>query len=447
MRIPAAQAPLKVACFVPAFNAGETTRGLELCRGLAAAGLELGREVNVRVAYPTSDRDYEPLIRASGLEAQRLDLHLDRAAVSAIMAADHSAAEFVSDLDTARRFIRAVMDEITAWGPHLILCGFVPPVAIAAKILHVPSVVYLPFPAYRPWVRRHLLTGIPDDLENAATAAAPQAVRRILVKLLSTGILRTAFFRQPTFAAAGRALGWRNHHSDLIAMLAAPLQLVPDLPSFYQGQDVGPFTRITGALCSDSYSSPAERELPPDIRQIFAPGPRNRIFVAMGSSGEKACLLAALAAVSAMPVRAVAVVPPHICSLSELRQRVRIPAHVVLTDRFIPARQVNSLADVAIVHGGQGTVQTAISAGTPIVGVGMQVEQCTNLHNVVRRGAAIRLPKRDWTPDRIQEAVRRVLDVPSFAQSAARLQSEANAINGRHEAAHAIWNFVTANGL
>jgi hypothetical protein len=33
----AAKRPLNLTCFLPSFNAGETTRGIELCRGIAGA--------------------------------------------------------------------------------------------------------------------------------------------------------------------------------------------------------------------------------------------------------------------------------------------------------------------------------------------------------------------------------------------------------------------------
>jgi UDP:flavonoid glycosyltransferase YjiC (YdhE family) len=438
-----ARAPLRVACFLPAFNAGETTRGIELCRALVAQGTDRQREVTVRLAYSTSNPDYASQIITSGFEAHRLPLHLDEATVSGIMAADHEAAELVSDLGTARGFIRAVMDEIIGWRPDLVVFGFVPPVGIAAQILRIPAAVYLPFPAYRPWVRRHLLKDLPDNFENALTSRAPAPLRQAFAKLLSAAMLSKGFFKQQTFAAAGRELGWRVARPDLFAMLAAPLQLVTDLPGFYRGQHVGPNTRITGPLFSRS----PEVAVDPAILKMFSPGAHDRVFVSMGSSGEKPYLLAAVEALAAMQVRAVVVVAPRICSVAEVRQHLPVPAHVLLTDAFVPAHQVNAMADAAVIHGGQGTVQTAASAGTPIVGVGMQVEQCTNLDNVAATGAGIRIPKGQWNPEKIRQAVSRVLALPSFHQSAACLKSEHDGSDGRKEIAQAIWDFVDTNAL
>lgn len=70
------------------------------------------------------------------------------------MTADHKGAELVSNRGTACRFVGAVMDEIITWRPDLVVCGFVPPVGIAAQILRVPWVVYC-LPNSRNAVRRH----------------------------------------------------------------------------------------------------------------------------------------------------------------------------------------------------------------------------------------------------------------------------------------------------
>jgi len=62
-----------------------------------------------------------------------------------------------------------------------------------------------------------------------------------------------------------------------------------------------------------------------------------------------------------------------------------LPENVYAT-RYLPAPQVNELADVTVIHGGQGTVQMACWAGTPAVGVALQFEQQANLDMLARAG-------------------------------------------------------------
>ena len=439
----ARRAPLRVTCFVPTFNAGDTTRGVEVARALAQAGRERDRDVAVTFVFARTERNYEAQITAAGFEARALDFHLDEATVAAILTADHEGNEFVTDPATARRYIGIFLDELRERRPDLVVYGFVPPAGIAAQMMGIASIAYLPFPAHGPWVRRHLVKDIPDELENALTARAPRLVRRLVSGMVSRVVTTRPFFHQPTFATAARELGWRVERPDLFAMLAASAELVNDLPGFYLGQDTGPRTRITGPL----FSRPADAAVDPRICELFAPGRPDRVFVSMGSSGETPYLLAAIEAVARMAVRAVVVVPPRICALSDVHAKIRVPANVYLTDAFVPAHQVNAMADAAILHGGQGTVQTAVHAGTPIVGVGMQVEQSTNIDNVVNRGAGIRIARGRWHPDQVRGALQRVLGEPAFRKNAAALKAEYDAIDGRREAGKAMWQVVEANGL
>jgi UDP:flavonoid glycosyltransferase YjiC (YdhE family) len=85
-----------------------------------------------------------------------------------------------------------------------------------------------------------------------------------------------------------------------------------------------------------------------------------------------------------------------------------VPPNVLVTD-WLPALEVNRMVDLAVIHGGQGTVQTACAAGKPFVGIGMQPEQEINIAVVERYGSAIRIQRNQLTPQRLQAAIRRLL--------------------------------------
>jgi UDP:flavonoid glycosyltransferase YjiC (YdhE family) len=430
--------PLRVLCAVPTFNAGETTRGVEVARAIRDVGLQRGRAVEITFACPRTAHGFEAQIHQAGFQARPVDFSLTDGDVAAFMEADHTGEEFVHDLATARLLLDVCMRELAQARPDLLVFGFFPPAGIAAQLLRVPAVSYLPFPAYGPWVRRHLLKDIPDELDGSITARLPRNVRRWLAFLASRFMTRKPFFIQPTFAAAAKERGWSPPSPDLFAMLDAEIQLVNDLPSYYEGEDVGPHARITGPL----FSRPADAEVAPDIVKQFEPGGLPRIFVSMGSSGEKQYLLTAIEAVASLPCRAVVVVPPHVCSLEEARKRSGASPHVLLTDAFVPAHLVNAMADYAIIHGGQGTVQTAVSSGTPIVGVAMQLEQFSNLEKVVHRGAGIRIARRHFSPKNVARALHQMMSSPSYRAHAERLKAEFMAIDGRQITGELIWDLV-----
>jgi UDP:flavonoid glycosyltransferase YjiC (YdhE family) len=81
------------------------------------------------------------------------------------------------------------------------------------------------------------------------------------------------------------------------------------------------------------------------------------------------------------------------------------------------------MADLAVIHGGIGTVMVAALAGKPVVGVGMQMEQVANLACLERLGFAIRVPKSKNPSLQIQAAIHALLyDQQAQAKAAAFAQ-------------------------
>jgi UDP:flavonoid glycosyltransferase YjiC (YdhE family) len=77
-------------------------------------------------------------------------------------------------------------------------------------------------------------------------------------------------------------------------------------------------------------------------------------------------------------------------------------------------------AAAIVTHGGHGTVIKALAADVPLLVVPMGRDQLDNATRVTERGAGLQLGQ-DAEPEAIAEAVRRLLDEPSFAEGAARL--------------------------
>src|SRR4051812_36790945 len=100
------------------------------------------------------------------------------------------------------------------------------------------------------------------------------------------------------------------------------------------------------------------------------------------------------------------------------------------------------LTTCSVTHGGQGTVQCALAAGKPIVGVALQVEQQTNLDNAMNFGAGIRVQKQFWKAKNIRNTVLTVLNDPTYAAKARVLADKLNSMDGAKTAAEVMWKFV-----
>lgn len=110
----------------------------------------------------------------------------------------------------------------------------------------------------------------------------------------------------------------------------------------------------------------------------------------------------------------------------------------VVVAGLLPNHRVMPRVDVAVTMGGQGSIQTAMASGTPVVGIPLHAEQELNVGLAARQGAALAVAPRHADSPRLTEAVRRVLTEPGFAAGAARVQGWYATVDGAANAAHAV---------
>ena len=178
--------PIKVVCYVPTFNAGDTTRGIEVTRAFVEKAKQAGRETDVTfVCPPLVSANFESVIAKAGFKIGHTAVPVDENEVAAFMNADRTGEEFVPDYARAKLYIEKYKEDLETRKPDLLINGCIPPAGIAAQLAGVPTVTYLPFPAHGAWITKHLLKDIPDELENGFTMRLPKSFRRGLVRLAS----------------------------------------------------------------------------------------------------------------------------------------------------------------------------------------------------------------------------------------------------------------------
>ena len=105
---------------------------------------------------------------------------------------------------------------------------------------------------------------------------------------------------------------------------------------------------------------------------------------------------------------------------------------------YLPSHLVMPLCDLAIIHGGQGSVQTAIASGTPLIGFPLQPEQNFNIKQVERQGAGICLSLQNLKRDRLASTIERVLHDRSYKTNMEKLQAYQERRDGPLEAAKRV---------
>jgi MGT family glycosyltransferase len=93
------------------------------------------------------------------------------------------------------------------------------------------------------------------------------------------------------------------------------------------------------------------------------------------------------------------------------------PANVVLRD-YVPQNPVMRKAAAMIFHGGGATLTSALAQGIPVIVIPFGSDQPENAQRVERLGVGIHLDRNKCTADDVRNALRRVLNEPSYRRNA-----------------------------
>ena len=121
-------------------------------------------------------------------------------------------------------------------------------------------------------------------------------------------------------------------------------------------------------------------------------------------------------------------------TIHELRD---LEDEAVLVEGILPSHVVMPRVAVALIMGGQGSVQTAMWSGTPFVGFPLHPEQELNVALAARQGMAIALGPRHTDRAKVARAVREIIR-PEYAAAATRARRHYVDVDGAARAADAL---------
>jgi MGT family glycosyltransferase len=157
---------------------------------------------------------------------------------------------------------------------------------------------------------------------------------------------------------------------------------------------------------------------PPDVADWTPPWTGERRLVVVSSStlyeGQEGWLGRVIEALGALPVHGLVTVGPSVDPA-----QFNPPANVAVV-ASAPHSQVLPRAAAMVTHGGHGSVLRGLMAGVPMLLLPAVRDQTDNAARVTARGAGLSLP-RDAAPEALAAAVGRLLNEPSFRESAQAL--------------------------
>ena len=388
------------------FNIAETTRMIEIAK--AARG-HFNSEF-----FGYSD-EYSALIKQAGFKFHRMSPWLTKEKIEHLWKVDRM--ESLADPFTEAELRQRVDGELAlyrALNPAAVIIGFTLSTVISARAAKIPLVYVMPFALTRPFLDVGLAT-FPDEYDFPLLRLLPRAT---LDRLTNQWLRNTKVWIKP-FQRVANAYGTLPIRR-LVDIYEGDYNLVTDLPELTGVSSLPENWRYIGAIFAH-----LEGDVPAEIHDL----PRPLVYCAMGSSANRKILKTVIESFEGAPYSVIAPIKAHLHE-----GNIRVPKNVHVYD-WLPAHKVNPLADIAVIHGGQGTVQTACASGTPFVGIGLQPEQEGNIEAIVRYGSAVRLSKRRLTRETLLQSIESLLQNQTARQKAKDLQTLMGQYNGSRLAA------------
>jgi len=392
------------------FNLAETTRMIQVARAMDPAH---------RLVFMGYEDDYVSLIRNAGFEYRACAPAFTREERDQLIAFDQGRTlrsplteELVgARVELERRIIREQDAAAVVTGSNL--TSF-----ISARAERVPLYYPVPFALTEPQVRqaKHLF------LVGGRGALGRTADR------IATAGFRWIYTRAPLAPRALAKVAKANGAPPLrtvVSLLTADQNLITEMPWELDGFELPEGFRRVGPIF-------AHIDTPlPDVVLELAAAEKPLLYLGLGSSADRALALAAAQALGSLPVNVVAPIGRYVERDDEL------PPNIHVTE-LLPAHRLGGLVDAAVIHGGQGTVQTACATGIPFVGMGLQPEQTWHVRLCEQRGNAIAVsPKRVGSPEFL-DAVRRTLTDPAIRSAAGEVRQAYAGADGAAEVARII---------
>ncbi len=306
-----------------------------------------------------------------------------------------------------------------------------------------------------PMMREQRFDVVVSDILTLAPALAAEAagLRRAtliphVLPWAAPGMPFYSFGAQPPRTPVGRALwrralpvlegGYRRGRDELNESRAevglAPterlhgaisreLVLVATLPQLEYARRWPHPVRVTGAMAF---------ELPhPDVELPDGDEPLVLVAPSTAQDPDGRLVRIALEALADEPVRVLATTNRRGEPLPAA------PANAMVVD-WLSYSQALGVADLAVCHGGHGTVVRALSAGVPLVCCPAGGDMAENGARVAWTGAGLTLPWRFTRPGPLRAVVRRVLGEPGYQASAERISAWAREHNGAERGAQFV---------
>lgn len=405
----------------------ETSRMLAIGKAL----VELGHSV----VFATHGGPYAHVIEDCGFTLTQLEPHMDGARCE----------QYLRDLvqigrpgvrlqppEEVRAGVQAEASFFRTHGAELAVIGFTLTAYLSSRVVGIP-LASCHGGSYVPPVTELGLAPVPTQMPIPGTEWLPRAVKhwfantrteRMAGPVEFLNLVAAELGVEPVPTLASLMVSDLTLVTDVPEVLGVPKSVLeawrPRRPAAYR---VGTQLIYTGPLF-------AQLPLPvPEQVRGFLDGSRPTVYVVL-SSGTPHLLRDVTHRVRAAGVRVIVGATIHDFG--------PVDDPDILVAALLPSHTIMPCVDLVVGMGGQGTVQTAMATGTPMIGIPLHPEQELNVSLAVRHGMGLALAPRHAPTESMTNAVRRILGDPEFRKQAQRVRGLYEGIDGARNAAAAI---------
>jgi UDP:flavonoid glycosyltransferase YjiC (YdhE family) len=359
---------------------------------------------------------YEHLAEESGFEIVRLE-NIKWAEAEASIRKKKIAIEkkyYIAYKNIVETLVESEIEAFKNAGIDLVISSFNPTCSISTRVLKIPLVVLISGTVSSLYYRSGFAT-FPENYENVFTNLLPTSFKKHIIKwmLLNNKFLVKKFnkvakkYNIRSFKTFNDILeGDHTFLCDDINFLG-----VKPTEKFSIENFIGP---VSMGVSDDQVD-----ELDSDVKKHLEKPGRSILFI-MGSSPRRKIFFNSLDVINQTDYNTIVVytnVPSE--KLPKTKENI-------LLKQFIKSPQiVNKMVDLAIIHGGRGTVYNVAYAGKPSIGIPTFIEQQYYIDNLVRNGAGLRISGKFFKPEELLHAIDKIFNnYDTFLKNAQELSAK-----------------------
>jgi len=413
---------------------------------------------NIAIAHALRARGHEvafytgsqarPLVEGEGFRCFPLQ-HVDEARVEHLVASPEGIISRPKNpfrfkamwrawvLDTVPAQLADLESILARWSPDVIVCdpSMWGPFLILHEARQIPVAIFALVPACLLSGREGPILGFPlPRPRNGYERLRARFIRAMVGFFLgdirrATNALRRSYGLSPL----------RTSVTDFAGQM--PLYLVPGSPEFdYQRTDLPPSVHYVGPCL---WNKPDPRSLPDWLVKL--PEDQPVVYVTEGTIHlQPRVLKAAAQGLANLPIQVVMTTGRH-RDPETLDLGPRPLAPNIRVEQWVPIGDLLPRVDVVVTTGGPSTLLAALSRGLPLIVVPFDWDHPETAWRVANAGAGIRIAPKACTPERLREAVDRILHEPGFRKNAQRLAASLTRRGGATRAAELLESLIRAN--